>query len=285
MNTRLVELNKIHANKKNPRTISADKFKKLINSLLSLPKMLEIRPIAIDGKGVSLGGNMRLRALNEIAKMSADELSKRLDTIRDVKKKTAEERKSLLDYWVKWAANPVAPIADASTLTPAEQKEFIIKDNGDFGQWDYDALANEWDADDLNDWGVDVWQNKEVDEVFNAGSATATETPANGSALSPEAAEILANEQDNDAPVSPFRGTGRGSFGRESRRYALHQLYSSRQPPSRSAHYPASLDGSSCNTLRGIGRQRSVRNSTTCGRCRMPPVSSCRFRGRRAYAG
>lgn len=183
------------------RTISADKFKKLINSLLSLPKMLEIRPIAIDGKGVSLGGNMRLRALNEIAKMSADELSKRLDTIRDVKKKTAEERKSLLDYWVKWAANPVAPIVDASTLTPAEQKEFIIKDNGDFGQWDYDALANEWDADDLNDWGVDVWQNKEVDEVFNAGSATATETPANGSALSPEAAEILANEQDNDAPV------------------------------------------------------------------------------------
>ena len=201
MNTRLVELNKIHANKKNPRTISADKFKKLINSLLSLPKMLEIRPIAIDGKGVSLGGNMRLRALNEIAKMSADELSERLDTIRDVKKKTAEERKSLLDYWVKWAANPVAPIVDASTLTPAEQQEFIIKDNGDFGQWDYDALANEWDADDLNDWGVDVWQNKEVDEVFNAGSATSTETPANGSALSPEAAEILANEQDNDTPV------------------------------------------------------------------------------------
>lgn len=201
MNTRLVELNKIHANKKNPRTISADKFKKLINSLLSLPKMLEIRPIAIDGKGVSLGGNMRLRALNEIAKMSADDLSKRLDTIRDVKKKTAEERKSLLDYWIKWVANPVAPIVDASTLTPAEQQEFIIKDNGDFGQWDYDTLANEWNADDLNDWGVDVWQNKEIDEVFNAGSATATETPANGSALSPEAAEILANEQDNDAPV------------------------------------------------------------------------------------
>lgn len=201
MNTRLVELNKIHANKKNPRTISADKFKKLINSLLSLPKMLEIRPIAIDGKGVSLGGNMRLRALNEIAKMSVDDLSKRLDTIRDVKKKTAEERKSLLDYWVKWVANPVAPIVDASTLTPAEQQEFIIKDNGDFGQWDYDSLANEWDADDLNDWGVDVWQNKEVDEVFNAGFATATETPTNGSDLSPEAAEILANEQDNDAPV------------------------------------------------------------------------------------
>lgn len=202
MNTRLVELNKVHANKKNPRSISADKFKKLINSLLSLPKMLEIRPIAVDGKGVSLGGNMRLRALNEIAKMSAAELSKRLDTIRDVKKKNADERKALIDYWVKWLSNPVVTVVDASTLTPAEQKEFIIKDNGDFGQWDYDALANEWDADDLNDWGVDVWQNKEVDEVFNAGFSTTTETNANGSALSPEAAEILANEQDNDNPVN-----------------------------------------------------------------------------------
>jgi hypothetical protein len=201
MNTRLVELNKVHANKKNPRTISADKFKKLINSLLSLPKMLEIRPIAVDGKGVSLGGNMRLRALNEIAKMSADELSKRLDTVRDVKKKKAEERKALIDYWVKWLSKPVVTVVDVSTLTPAEQKEFIIKDNGDFGQWDYDALANEWNADDLNDWGVDVWQNKEVDDVFNAGSAPAPETPANGSALSPEATEILANEQDNDNPV------------------------------------------------------------------------------------
>ena len=201
MNTRLVELQQVHANKKNPRTISSDKFKKLINSLLSLPKMLEIRPIVVDGNGVSLGGNMRLRALNEIAKMSADELSKRLDTIRDVKKKKAEERNALIDYWVKWLSNPVVTVVDASTLTPAEQKEFIIKDNGDFGQWDYDALANEWNADDLNDWGVDVWQNKEVDEVFNAGSATATDTTANGSALSPEAAEILANEQDNDNPV------------------------------------------------------------------------------------
>lgn len=201
METKLVELSKVRLNKKNPRTISKERFEKLINSLLSLPKMLDIRPIAVDGKGVALGGNMRFRALSEIAKMSADTIRKRLDTIRDVKKKTAEERKALLDYWVNWIAKPEVTVVDASTLTPAEQKEFIIKDNGDFGQWDYDALANEWNADDLNDWGVDVWQNKEVDDVFNAGSAPAPETPANGSALSPEAAEILANEQDNDDPV------------------------------------------------------------------------------------
>lgn len=199
MQTKKVELSKVQVNKKNPRTISNEKFEKLINSILSLPKMLEIRPIAVDGNGVALGGNMRFRALSEISKLSEDDLRKRLDTIRDVKKKTANERSELISYWVKWISNPMIPVVDASTLTPAEQKEFIIKDNGDFGQWDYDALANEWNADDLNDWGVDVWQNKEVDEVFNSHSDY--NAPNTGAPLSPEAADILANEQDNDAPV------------------------------------------------------------------------------------
>ena len=199
MQTKLVDLSSVRVNKKNPRTISKEKFAKLINSLLSLPKMLEIRPVAVDAKGVALGGNMRYRALSEIAKMSEADLRKRLDTIRDVKKKTDAERAALLDYWLKWIAKPVVTVVDVSTLTAAEQKEFIIKDNGDFGQWDYDALANDWDADDLNDWGVDVWQNKEVDDVFK----DKPEAPTGGSSvpLSPEAAEILANEQDNDTPV------------------------------------------------------------------------------------
>lgn len=196
MQTKIVELSNVQVNKKNPRTISREKFQKLINSILSLPKMLEIRPIAIDGKGVALGGNMRFRALSEIATMSEDDLRKRLDTIRDVKKKTAKERSALVDYWLKWIAKPIIPVVDASTLTAAEQKEFIIKDNGDFGQWDYDALANEWNSDDLCDWGVDVWQNKTVDDVFNKPDA-----PTTGEPLSSEAADILANEQDNDDPV------------------------------------------------------------------------------------
>lgn len=204
MKTKQVELSKVRLNKDNPRTIERDKFKKLINSLLSLPKMLEIRPMAVDSKNVVLGGNMRLRALTEIAKMSESDMRKRLDTIRDVRKKTAEERKALAEHWAKWIANPIVTVVDASTLTPAEQKEFIIKDNGDFGQWDYDALANKWDADDLNDWGVDVWQNKEVDEVFGKTEETTADTAENSSPLPPlsaEAADILANEQDNDDPV------------------------------------------------------------------------------------
>ena len=199
MQTKQVDLSSVRTNKKNPRTISKEKFAKLINSLLSLPKMLDIRPIAVDGKGVALGGNMRFRALSEIAKMSEADLRKRFDTIRDIKKKTDKERAALLDYWLKWIAKPVIPVVDVSTLTPAEQKEFIIKDNGDFGQWDYDALANEWNADDLNDWGVDVWQNKEVDAVFK--DLPDAPTAGESAPMSPEAAEILANEQDNDDPV------------------------------------------------------------------------------------
>lgn len=199
MQTNIVELSKVQVNKKNPRTISREKFEKLINSILSLPKMLDIRPIAVDGKGVALGGNMRFRALSEIAKLTEADIRKRLDNIRDVKKKTAKERADLLEYWVKWITKPIIPVVDVSTLTAAEQKEFIIKDNGDFGQWDYDALANEWNADDLCDWGVDVWQNKTVDDVFKADNPT-PDAPT-GAPLSPEAAEILANEQDNDNPV------------------------------------------------------------------------------------
>ena len=61
MQTKLVDLSSVRVNKKNPRTISKEKFAKLINSLLSLPKMLEIRPVAVDAKGVALGGNMRYR--------------------------------------------------------------------------------------------------------------------------------------------------------------------------------------------------------------------------------
>lgn len=192
MQTNQVDITSVRLNKNNPRTISKEKFTKLVNSLLSLPKMLEIRPIAVDAKGMTLGGNMRFRALSEIAKMSEEEISNRLNNIRDVKKKTAKERSQLVDYWKKWIRKPKVTVVDVSMLTPAEQKEFIIKDNGDFGQWDYDALANNWNADDLNEWGVDVWQNKEVDDVFNDGTETT---------LSPGVAEILANEQDNDNPV------------------------------------------------------------------------------------
>ncbi len=100
--------------------------------------------------------------------MSEDELRERLSGIRDFQKKTQAEQDNLVEYWLRWKDKPTAPVIRASELTDAEQREFIIKDNVGFGEWDMDALANEWDNDDLVDWGVDVWQEDNAGEVLTA---------------------------------------------------------------------------------------------------------------------
>jgi len=85
--------------------------------------MLEIRPIVVNSDMVVLGGNMRLRACQEAG-------------LKEI------------------------PVIVAKDLTENEQREFTIKDNVSFGEWDWDKLANEWDDTDLNDWGLDVWNDK-----------------------------------------------------------------------------------------------------------------------------
>lgn len=197
INIKHVKLSQIKVNEDNPRSITEDKFNKLINSILSFPRMLEIRPIVVDKNWKALGGNMRYLALVEISKMDRDTVMSRIGKIRNVKKKKASSREDLRKYWQEWLANPVAPVIHESDLEEEERKQFVIADNGSFGQWDYDVLANKWNADDLNDWGVDVWRTNEVDNVFN--DPKPAEQPAQD--LSPEAAEILSNEQDDDTPV------------------------------------------------------------------------------------
>ena len=157
MNTEQVKLSQIEVNSANPRIISDEKFTKLVNSILALPKMLELRPIVVDNTMVALGGNMRYRALMAIADMQPDELKERLSGIKDFQKKTAAEQTALIEHWERWQDDPTAPIIKASDLTEAEQREFIIKDNVGFGEWDMDMLANEWDTTELTDWGLDVW--------------------------------------------------------------------------------------------------------------------------------
>ena len=159
MQTELVKLSQITLNKANPRSISDEKFEKLVDSVLVLPKMLELRPVVVTDTYEALGGNMRTRALTAISRFNLNEIAERLGKMRDFQKKTEAERTALLAYWQEWIENPTAHICRASTLTEDEQKEFIIKDNVGFGEWDYDMLANEWDAKDLDDWGVDVWQD------------------------------------------------------------------------------------------------------------------------------
>lgn len=157
MKTEQVKLSQVKVNAENPRTITSEKFNKLVNSILVLPKMLELRPIVVDSKMCALGGNMRTNALREIAKMNINDIQNRLATISDFVEKSEGERKVLVDYWAQWLQKPTAIIINAIELSAQERKQFIIKDNASFGQWDYDALANKWDNAKLNDWGLDVW--------------------------------------------------------------------------------------------------------------------------------
>lgn len=163
MKTEQVKLSQIQVNGANPRTITEAKFKKLISSILVLPKMLDLRPIVVDNTMTALGGNMRLRALTTIADMKEEEVADTLNGCRDFQKKTEAERQILLDYWARWKDSPTAPVLKASELSDEEQREFIIKDNVGYGDWDMDALANDWDVEDLNGWGLELWEDKSGD--------------------------------------------------------------------------------------------------------------------------
>ena len=155
MKTETVKLSQVQVNEANPRTITNEKFQKLVNSVLALPKMLELRPIVVDNMMVALGGNMRYRALTAISDLSEDELKSRLFSIKDVQKKTEGEQQALLTHWLRWRDSPTAIIIKASELTDEEQREFIIKDNIGYGEWDVDSLTAQWDNEELVDWGIE----------------------------------------------------------------------------------------------------------------------------------
>ena len=113
-----IDIDKIKMNNENPRIIKDNKFKKLVKSIKDFPEMLEKRPLIIDENNVVLGGNMRLKALEHL----------------------------------KYKKVPVIQVTD---WNEEMKKEFIIKDNVGFGEWDFDILANEWDIEKLNEWGLD----------------------------------------------------------------------------------------------------------------------------------
>ena len=118
-----MKLSGIKPNPTNPRIIKDDKFQKLVTSIKEFPEMLEARPIVVNPDMIVLGGNMRLKA-------------------------------------AKAAGLTEAPVYVA-TWEESKAKEFIVKDNVGFGEWDWDILANEWDATELDEWGLDVWQPEE----------------------------------------------------------------------------------------------------------------------------
>ena len=132
---KLVNIKEVKPNPKNPRIIKDGKFQKLVKSIQEFPDMLNKRPLIVftdvDGKYVVLGGNMRLKALNELK-------------FKEI------------------------PVIVADEWTEEQKAEFLIKDNVGFGEWDWDSLANEWDAEKLDDWGLDLPVDLSVAEEFEA---------------------------------------------------------------------------------------------------------------------
>jgi ParB-like chromosome segregation protein Spo0J len=121
-----MKLSQLKPNPKNPRTIKDERFKKLVKSLREFPEMMAKRPMVcvtdVDGKLFPLGGNMRLKALQEIG------------------------MKEIPDEWVTLADD----------WTEEKRQEFVIKDNVGFGEWDWNELQSDWDLEQLEDWGLEV---------------------------------------------------------------------------------------------------------------------------------
>jgi ParB-like chromosome segregation protein Spo0J len=114
----LVKLSEVKLNPNNPRLIKDDKFKKLVQSIKDFPEMLNIRPIVVNQDMIILGGNMRYKACKEAG-------------LKEI------------------------PII-ITDLTEEQQREFLIKDNTSGGEWDWEVLANEWDVEQLDAWGLDL---------------------------------------------------------------------------------------------------------------------------------
>ncbi|MDH6308097.1 DNA modification methylase [Dysgonomonas sp. PFB1-18] len=158
MKAEKVSLGKIVLNDSNPRTITDEKFIKLVESILVFPKMLELRPVVLDENYIALGGNMRTRGLQWIVTATQTQIEEHLQRQSKYRLLTEYEQQQLINFWLEWKRNPMVYCVFADDLTEDERNEFIVKDNVGFGSWDMDILANEFDEQLLLDWGMDVWQ-------------------------------------------------------------------------------------------------------------------------------
>ena len=155
MKTEKIKLSQININARNPRKISDKQLERLVRSILIFPEMQTLRPIVIDETYTALGGNMRYRALTAISEKSPAEINMMLaNGCKGYAQKTEAERQNLRDYWAAWLADPTAIIMRADQLTEEQKREFIIKDNVAFGEWDDETLTEDFDPDELLDWGL-----------------------------------------------------------------------------------------------------------------------------------
>ena len=167
--TKFRKTSEIRLNPANPRIIRDEKYRVLVRSVAQFPKMLDKRGIVVDGSKMILGGNQRWRAILDILKMPESELTALLngDTETFARWEILREKQAVPENW----------IVDGSDMTDDEIRRFIIADNVEMGEHDWDMLANQWDAAELSDWGLDVptWSNSnnlseddlDMDEEFD----------------------------------------------------------------------------------------------------------------------
>ena len=175
------KINEIKLNPNNPRLIKDDKFEKLVKSIKEFPEMLDIRPIVVNKDMVILGGNMRFKACKEAG-------------LKEI------------------------PVIVADNLTEEQQREFLIKDNTSGGEWDFGMLANEWDSEQLEDWGLDLvgfdLDSDEYGEDFSLSEGEKSPFQQQTYTLADEQATIIKNAIDDIKKTEEYKYVE--TFGNEN---------------------------------------------------------------------
>lgn len=226
----------VKINPNNPRLIKDDKFKKLVQSIKDFPEMLEIRPIVVNSDMIVLGGNMRLNACKEAG-------------IKEI------------------------PIIIADNLTEEQQREFLIKDNVSGGEWDWDMLANEWDAEELDNWGLDIpdYGVKELEAEEDDFDTTPPEDPitvlgdlyeigehrllCGDSTDSDQVAKLMNGSKPNMVFTSPpYNGNTSVGFHQSSKKNSLptSPLYNNNETDNKTSEEYIKFNSDIFNTIKTI---------------------------------
>ncbi len=159
-----IKINKIKSNPNNPRLIKNKKFERLVKSIEEFPEMLKLRPIVVDENNIILGGNMRYKACIEAG-------------LKEI-------------YCIQ-----------ADELTEHQKQEFIIKDNSNFGEWDWDMLANIYNNNELIEWGLDVPKLQLDDDIEDLSSKIKDSYRVEVECENEEEQEKLYNKLTNDGYI------------------------------------------------------------------------------------
>ena len=216
-------INNIRQNEDNPRKISKTKMSDLVNSILSFPEMLAYRSLVTDKGGVIIGGNMRHKALMAIAQMTEGETRQRLSTV--VRPEDVEAR---VAYWNNWRKNPSVSV-ESTEMDDDERTEFIIKDNGDFGEWDKKMVENLY---------ADVFQSYESLNATIASYEPVAAEPATPAVSVPTQDAPLQGDHSGQQFSSEDGGFGERQDGVQP----SEPLSASPSTPAESVHTPDSYE-------------------------------------------